>query len=129
LEKKRMRMITTKRMSIRPMSKYESVDTLTSSEFLRAAAVEGDEPASGRTPFKCDGLKDPPKPDEISDVHSPVLGDVYHAMNRPNVATKHDAKKGYYFLLFTKRSTMDHQLLNKVYPNPNIGVGPQSLSI
>ena len=41
---------------------YESVDTLTSSdiEFLRAAVVEGDESASGRTPFK-DGLKGPPK--------------------------------------------------------------------
>ena len=80
---------------------YESVDALTSSdiEYLRAAVVEGDESASGRPPLVCDGLQDPPKPDEISDKYSPVLGDIYHAMNRPYVATKHDAKKGYYFAL------------------------------
>ena len=36
---------------------------------------------------------------EIQDVFSPLLGDVFHAMQRPYVPVQHEAKKGYFVAL------------------------------
>ena len=68
-------------------------------ELLRASILEGGEAMTGRMPLNCAWLPDPPSPDEIFDVFSPVLGDVFHAMQRPYVPVKHEAKKGYYVAL------------------------------
>eukprot|EP00956_Cyclotella_meneghiniana_P003609 scaffold4428_cov57-Cyclotella_meneghiniana.AAC.1 len=73
---------------------------LTSSdiETLRACAVEG-QSTTNRTPLQCEFLQQPPKADDIEDVFSPLLGDVFHAMQRPYVPVKHEAKKGYFVAL------------------------------
>jgi hypothetical protein len=68
-------------------------------ELLRAAIIEGAMPSEGRTPLQCNEFSTPPKPDEIVDVYSPVLGDVFHAMNRAYVPVKHVAKKSYFVAL------------------------------
>ena len=77
---------------------YEMMPNLTSNDIsiLRASIVECEESATGRTPLQCKGLADPPKPGDIRDVFSPILGDLYHAMNRPYVSTNHEVKKSYY---------------------------------
>jgi hypothetical protein len=56
-------------------------------------------PSEGRTPLQCNELSTPPKPGEIVDVYSLVLGDVFHAMNRAYVPVKHVAKKSYFVAL------------------------------
>jgi hypothetical protein len=68
-------------------------------ELLRASIVEGETTMFGRTPLRCEHLPDPPKPSEIRDIYSPLLGDVFHAMNRPRVPVKHEAKKGFFVAL------------------------------
>jgi hypothetical protein len=67
-------------------------------ELLRASTVEG-QVVDGRTPLQCQQLPEPPRLNEIEDVFSPLLGDVFHAMQRPYVPVKHEAKKGYYVAL------------------------------
>ena len=77
---------------------YESMASLTSKdiEMLRASTFAGAEATAGRLPLVCDGLDDPPQPGTIRDVFSPVLGDVYHGMDRPYVPVKHESKKSYF---------------------------------
>ena len=79
----------------------EMMMNLTSSdiEMLRATTIEGELTSTGRLPLQCEWLSQPPSPDEIQDVYSPLLGDIFHAMQRPYVPTKHEAKKGYYVAL------------------------------
>eukprot|EP00956_Cyclotella_meneghiniana_P022745 scaffold43394_cov22-Cyclotella_meneghiniana.AAC.1 len=79
----------------------EILETLTSYdiEMLRACAIEGSSVDGHRTPLQCEWLPEPPKADEIQDVFSPLLGDVFHAMQRPYVPVQHEAKKGYFVAL------------------------------
>eukprot|EP00956_Cyclotella_meneghiniana_P034536 scaffold105890_cov72-Cyclotella_meneghiniana.AAC.1 len=67
-------------------------------EMLRACAIEGRSMGT-RRPLQCEWLSDSPLADEIQDVYSPLLGDVFHAMQRPYVPVKHEAKKGYFVAL------------------------------
>ena len=80
---------------------YDAMAQLSSHniEFQRASVLEGEEAATGRIPLQCDTLPDPPTPSEIQDVFSPLLGDIFHAMNRAYVPIKHEAKKGYFVAL------------------------------
>jgi hypothetical protein len=73
--------------------------TLDDIELLRASAVEGEFVSGDRIPLHCEWLPDAPSPNEICDVYSPQLGDVFHAMNRPYVPINHEAKKGYFVAL------------------------------
>ncbi len=54
-------------------------------ELLRAVIVKGVMPSEGRTPLQCYELSTLPKQGEIVDTFSPVLGDLFQAMNRVNV--------------------------------------------
>ena len=63
----------------------ESEDELMSN--LNATTIRGN------PPIQCHDLGKPPDPKDIADIFSPVLGDVFHAMDRPKVPIKHEAKK------------------------------------
>ena len=66
---------------------------------LRAAFFQSDEAQNGKTRLKCKGLSDAPNPSCIKDRRSVVVGDMFHAMDRTKVPTKHEAKKGYFVAL------------------------------
>ena len=70
--------------------------TIQDVEMLRTSILEGKRTVAGRTPLQCFGLADAPSPNDIEDIFSPLVGDVWHAMNRPSVGVKHEAKKGYF---------------------------------
>jgi hypothetical protein len=44
-------------------------------------------------------LDDAPLPQDIKNLFSAILGDIYHAMNRARVPVKHEAKKAYFHAL------------------------------
>ena len=74
---------------------------LTSSEIdhLQMAVFEKENALSVRIPLESAHLSPPPNPKHIKDKYSVVLGDVFHAMDRAKVPTKHEAKKAYYVAL------------------------------
>jgi len=67
--------------------------------YLQAAILESEQCRTGKTPIPCDQLGDPPRPSDIADIFSSVLGDIFHAMDRPKVPVKHASKKGYFVAL------------------------------
>lgn len=78
-----------------------TMNSLTSAdiETLRAAIFESKETEQGKVPLCCDKLDAPPKPEQIVNRYSSILGDVFHAMDRAKVPVKHEAKKGYFVAL------------------------------
>ena len=64
-------------------------------ENLRCAIFSASQSQTGAPPMKCRYLDEPPKPESIKDVYSVVLGDNFHAMDRPNIPVKHEAKKAF----------------------------------
>ena len=60
---------------------------------LHDAIFQSENAQTGKTPLRCKGLSEPPKPQDIKDRFSSVLGDIFHAMNRTKVPVKHEAKK------------------------------------
>ena len=65
-------------------------------EMIRTADVNVDRAQNGTLPLRHRKLSDPPKPGTIRDVHSAVLGDLFHAMKRPKASTTHhEYKKAY----------------------------------
>lgn len=83
-------------------NEIENTNTELTSEdisMLHAAIFQSDEAVDGRTPLQCKGLSDAPKPEDILDKYSVVLGDIFHAMNRTKVPVKHEAKKAFFHAL------------------------------
>lgn len=74
-----------------------SIEDLTSEdiEMIRAAAMSSVRAQAGNNLLKSSHLMDAPDPSDIKDVFSSVLGDPFHAMDRPKIPTKHEAKKSY----------------------------------
>ena len=73
------------------------VETITPEdiEILQASIFEAGQTQQGRASLECKGLHKPPRPEDIQDVYSPFLGDVFHAMDRPYVPVQHESKKTY----------------------------------
>ena len=67
--------------------------------WLRAVIIEGEKGTSGKTILPCDELDKALMPWEIQNKFSAVLGDIFHAMNRTRVPSKHVATKAYYSAL------------------------------
>lgn len=76
----------------------ESNNELTSDDIsrLHAAIFQSEEAQNGRALLQCEGLSEAPKPEDIKEKYSCILGDIFHAMNRTKVPVKHEAKKGYF---------------------------------
>mmetsp|Transcript_1037 Transcript_1037/g.2176 ORF Transcript_1037/g.2176 Transcript_1037/m.2176 type:complete len:649 (-) Transcript_1037:533-2479(-) len=66
---------------------------------LQAAIFEAEEAESGKPVLSCENLDDAPMPQDIKNLFSVVLGDIYHAMNRAKVPVKHEVKKAYFHAL------------------------------
>ena len=66
------------------MDDEEEVKGLTSEDIsrLRDAIFQSENAQNGNLPLLCKGLTEPPKPQDIKDRFSAVLGDIFHAMNR-----------------------------------------------
>lgn len=64
--------------------------------------------------MKCPQLGDPPDPRDIIDVFSPVLGDPFHAMDRPKVSIRQDLKKSYYVVFMNAWLIWDDNLMNEL---------------
>lgn len=64
--------------------------------------------------MKCPQLGDPPDPKDIIDVFSPVLGDPFHAMDRPKVSIRQDLKKSYYVAFMNAWLIWDDNLMNEL---------------
>ena len=68
----------------------------------------------GSPPLKCPQLGDPPDPKDIIDVYLPVLGDPFHAMDRPKVSIKQDLKKSYYVAFMNAWLIWDDTLMDEL---------------
>lgn len=68
----------------------------------------------GRIPLQCEGLDPPPKPEDIKNVYSPILGDVFHAMNRPKIPIRSEFKKGFSVALRDAFFIWNEQQMNKL---------------
>ena len=91
---------------------YEYELTSEDIELLRASQIESHGNPTGRTPLCCDGLDDAPTPGKIVDVFCCVIGDIFHAMDRPKVPVKHESKKGYFVALREAFLAWDEEMLN-----------------
>jgi hypothetical protein len=80
--------------SITEIEDFGEVTTI-DCDMLRCAIFCAGEYQSGRSPISCENLDQAPNPDSIQNKFSAALGDVFHAMDRPNIPVKHEAKKGY----------------------------------
>ena len=69
---------------------------------------------SGNPPIQCHDLGKPPDPKDIADIFSPVLGDVFHAMDRPKVPIKHEAKKSYFVAFQNAFFVWDEELMKEL---------------
>ena len=83
-------------------------------ELLRLAVITGEEASQGKVPLQCDGLDPPPKPEQIMNVYSTVLGDVFHAINRPKIGVRSEYKKGYHVALRDAFFIWDNHQLNEL---------------
>ena len=81
------------------LQEYESELTSDDISSLAAAIFPSQQAQNGKALLKCKGLADAPNPSDIKDKRSVVMGDVFHAMDRTKVLTKHEAKKGYFVAL------------------------------
>jgi hypothetical protein len=86
--------------------------TIEDIKYIRASFVESLETSTGRTPLQCENLDDPPSINDIEDYFCSVVGDVFHAMDRAKVPTKHEAKKGYFVALCDAFFEWDQDTLN-----------------
>ena len=79
----------------------EEMKGLTSEDISRLhdAIFQSESAKNGNLPLLCKGLTEPPKPQDIMDRFSAVLGDVFHAMNCTRVPVRHEAKKAYFVAL------------------------------
>ena len=68
-------------------------------QYIRDGLNQIQEDNDSRNFMKCNGLSDAPKLNEMKDVFSSVLGDVFHAMDRTKVPVKHEAKKPFFVAL------------------------------
>ncbi|KAL7532711.1 hypothetical protein ACHAXR_004793, partial [Thalassiosira sp. AJA248-18] len=75
----------------------EPIEDLSSAdiEMIRAANVNSEHAQNGKLPLLHPKLNNPPSPSTIQDKYSSVLGDPFHAINRPKVPMHHEHKKGY----------------------------------
>lgn len=80
--------------SITEVEDFEEITTL-DCENLRCAIFCADQSERGSPPLECNYLDPAPSPGSIQDKFSSVLGDCFHAMDRPNIPVKHEHKKGY----------------------------------
>ena len=81
-------------------------------EYIRASFVESLETSTGRTPLQCENIDDQLSIDDIEDDFYWVVGDVFHAMDRSEVPTKHEEKKGYFVALRDALFEWDQDTLN-----------------
>ena len=61
---------------------FKKAITVEEIKLLRASIFEAEQSLSGETPLACDMLGNPPKPSDIIDVFSSILGDIFHTMDR-----------------------------------------------
>ncbi|KAL7535665.1 hypothetical protein ACHAXR_006652, partial [Thalassiosira sp. AJA248-18] len=64
-------------------------------DIIRAAILQTGEARPGKDLLKCKGLSEAPSPSSINNKFSSVLGDIFHAISRTKVPTKHEAKKAF----------------------------------
>jgi hypothetical protein len=83
----------------------EDIDELTAQltsreiDHLQLAIIEKDKALPDTTVLESEHLSGPPDPKHIKDKYSVVLGDIFHAMDRAKVPSKHEAKKAYFVAL------------------------------
>ena len=83
----------------------EDIDELTAQltsreiDHLQLAIFEKDKALPDTTVLESEHLSSPPDPKHIKDKYSVVLGDIFHAMDRAKIPSKHEAKKAYFVAL------------------------------
>ena len=92
------------------------LQALTSHEInqLRSAIFNEEDLVDGKVPLQCKGLSKSPRPADIEDRFSAVLGDIFHAMNRTRVPVKHEVKKHFFVALMNAFLVWDLDKLNEL---------------